>query len=193
MKISPVQAYLISGIPFSLTCRQRHVKCDETTPICARCRLGTRACVYDVGTALPHHQKVRPVLDVVRRDVIVSRPPRQQKSSSTGDLDRSSTFSISVSQPPLRRSFSHFRDSDSRPSDHPRPEALNGSIVSPNGSYSGPSDHPRPEALNGSIVSPNGSYSGPSDHPQSEALNGSIVSPDGDEMVSSFIKISTSF
>ena len=49
---SPANAFVLL---FSLTCRRRHLKCDEEKPICGRCRRTARECIPDdlLTAALP--------------------------------------------------------------------------------------------------------------------------------------------
>lgn len=50
-----------------LTCRERHLKCDEATPICAHCRRGSRRCRWG--------------LKVNFLDIVVHVPARISRSS----------------------------------------------------------------------------------------------------------------
>ncbi|KKK22354.1 hypothetical protein P175DRAFT_0494478 [Aspergillus ochraceoroseus IBT 24754] len=58
------------------TCRSRRIKCDETRPICDRCRKGSRDCVYpsSTGTGAPS----KPGL----RSVVKGKVPRPQSCGS---------------------------------------------------------------------------------------------------------------
>lgn len=48
--------YPLTKCLFSQTCRQRKLKCDETKPICAQCRKGSRECVPSDGVVFRHQQ-----------------------------------------------------------------------------------------------------------------------------------------
>lgn len=52
---SPANAFVLL---FSLTCRRRHLKCDEEKPICGRCRRTARECIPDDLLTFRDSQKV---------------------------------------------------------------------------------------------------------------------------------------
>ncbi|KAF4553080.1 Fungal specific transcription factor domain-containing protein 76 [Elsinoe fawcettii] len=57
------------------TCRQRRVKCDETHPICERCRKGKRDCIY------PDPSSLKPVRDPSK----IRSVPADSGSNTSGD------------------------------------------------------------------------------------------------------------
>lgn len=60
------------------TCRARRIKCDESRPICERCRKGSRDCVYPSPNA-PSSKAAR-----VAAKSRSARPPSSQGSESSG-------------------------------------------------------------------------------------------------------------
>ncbi|CEJ60701.1 Putative Zn(II)2Cys6 transcription factor [Penicillium brasilianum] len=62
------------------TCRSRRIKCDETRPICERCRKGSRDCVYPSPTA-PSAKSSRSTAKTR------SARPQSQGSDSSGRVD----------------------------------------------------------------------------------------------------------
>ena len=58
------------------TCRSRRIKCDETRPLCERCRKGSRDCVYPSPTASSSASKAS------SRSTAKSRAGRQQSHGS---------------------------------------------------------------------------------------------------------------
>ncbi|KAL4880451.1 hypothetical protein BJY04DRAFT_191296 [Aspergillus karnatakaensis] len=64
------------------TCRSRRIKCDETRPICERCRKGSRECVYPTSTS-------GPVSKPAPRSVAKAKASRPQSrgSDSSGPVE----------------------------------------------------------------------------------------------------------
>lgn len=61
------------------TCRSRRIKCDETRPVCERCRKGNRECVYPTSTAVPSSKSAP-------RSVPKTKAPRPQSRGSDSSV-----------------------------------------------------------------------------------------------------------
>lgn len=60
------------------TCRSRRIKCDETRPVCERCKKGNRECVYPSSTKTAHRSGAKPK----------SSRPQSQESDSSGHVEQ---------------------------------------------------------------------------------------------------------
>ncbi|KAJ6179620.1 hypothetical protein N7519_010081 [Penicillium mononematosum] len=91
------------------TCRSRRIKCDETRPLCERCRKGSRDCVYPSPTASSSASKAS------SRSTAKSRAGRQQSHGSDSSTKVDSD-TLSPLQPIIDEEEPDSSVSESRPS-----------------------------------------------------------------------------
>ncbi|KAI9753811.1 MAG: hypothetical protein M4579_004992 [Chaenotheca gracillima] len=79
-----------------VTCRKRHVKCDEGRPVCRRCRIGRRQCIYDLrlpeAPALRDHaRRVPEAVSIPALESAFEKPWRRSSAGAfTGHAARQS-------------------------------------------------------------------------------------------------------
>lgn len=96
------------------TCRARRIKCDESRPICERCRKGNRDCVYPSPNA-PSSKAAR----AAAKSRSIRPPSQSSESSGKPEIDH-----VSPLEPIIDEEQSHQTEAGWRPSP---PSALNSS------------------------------------------------------------------
>ena len=89
------------------TCRTRRIKCDETRPVCERCRKGSRDCVYPSSTSASSKTAAR-----TSAKLRSAHPPSQEgDSASTFETESSSPL-----EPIIDEDDNNIVELESRPS-----------------------------------------------------------------------------
>jgi hypothetical protein len=74
-------------------CRQRHLKCDETQPICRACQKASRDCIYPQQSRRQDATQ-RGVVGVTRDDDVVASTPQQSETSSTSTKQQANVSAL---------------------------------------------------------------------------------------------------